>query len=348
MQNHYTLGEIAKIIDAQLTGNPDSKIYSVASLKNATQGQISFLVPSRYQLVMSNRFLKLLPTTNASAVLLAPEHQSQCQVDTLVMSDPYKGLIEMSKLFKKTTAHYPGIHPTAIIGKNCHIAATASIGAYAVLGDNCDIDADTIIGPYSFLGQEVSIGAQSTIHPRVTIEQNVTIGDRAVIYSGAVIGSEGFGLVRQSQGWCRIPHLGTVILGNDVEIGANTTIDRGSVDDTVIGNGVKLDNQIQIGHGVNIDDHTVIAGCVGIGGSTRIGKNCMIGGATTINDNIIISDNIIVTGMSQVSKSLSTPGVYSSGTHIQPYDMWRKNTARLNSLDKLAKKIFRLEKEQHD
>jgi UDP-3-O-[3-hydroxymyristoyl] glucosamine N-acyltransferase len=346
--NQYALGEIARIINAELIGEEQCLIHGIASLEKANQGQISFLVNSRYQLVASSRYEKLLPHTKASAVLLSPQFIANCQTNKLVMADPYKGLIQLASLFQKKPTPEKGIHPTAVIGKECVIGNNVSIGAFCVIGSHCVIGENTCIEANSILSDNVVIGKEGYLFAKVTIYPHVKIGDRIVIHSGAVIGSEGFGMIREPQGWKTIPHLGSVIIGNDVVIGANTTIDRGSLDDTIIENGVKLDNQIQVAHGVVIGENTVVAGCVGIAGSTQIGKNCMIGGGTGINDNIVIADNVIFTGMAQVTKSISKPGVYSSGTGIQPQKEWHKSIARFHRLDDLARKLRKMEKEKDE
>ncbi len=345
-KNHYTLDEIAKIIGAELVGDPQCQIDGFASLRNANAGKVSFLTNARYQLVASSLYEKLLPLTKASAVLLAPQYENMCPAYKLIMDDPYKGLIKLASLFQKKLTPIKGIHPTAILGKNCLIGQNVSIGPFCVIGHHCQIGDNTCIEANSVLSDDVVLGSDGYVYPNVTIYHDVQIGDRFVIHSGAVIGSDGFGMIREPQGWQTIPHLGSVIIGHDVVIGASTTIDRGALDDTVIENGVKLDNQIQIAHGVVIGENTVIAGCVGIGGSTRIGKNCLIGGAAGFSDNVVIGDNVIFTGMSQVTKSIHKPGVYSSGTGIQPQKEWRKSIARFHKLDDLARKLQKMEREK--
>lgn len=349
MQNKsYTLGEIAKLIGAELQGDADTKISSIASLEKASMGQISFLVSSRYQLVASTRHEKLLPSTKASAVLLSPDHASNCPTQMLLMNDPYQGLVRLLDLFQKKSNAKAGIHPTAVIGEDTYIAPSVTIGPHCVIGNNCHIGENTVLKAHTVIDDHVKIGQDCVFYPHVTVYHDVTFGDRVVVHAGAVIGSDGFGLIRDPQGWKKIPHVGSVIIGNDVEIGASTTIDRGSLDDTVLENGVKLDNQIQVAHGVVIGENTVIAGCTGIAGSTRIGKNCMVGGLTGFADNITIADGVIFTGMAQVVKSIKEPGVYSSGTGILPRKEWHKATARLHNLDNLAKKVRNLENENEE
>lgn len=348
MQNDcYTLSELAKTIGAEIQGDPDCKIYSLASLDKAKSGQISFLVGSRYQLLASSRYEKLLATTKASAVVVSPQAVQSCPVSALVMDNPYQGYIKLALLFEKKSPLKPGTHPSVVIGENCQIAATAMIGPNCVLGNHVSIGDNTRIEPNTVIGDDVTIGNNSHLFPNITIYNQVTIGDRVKIQSGAVIGSTGFGMVREAEGWKTIPHIGGVRIGDDVEIGANTTIDRGSIEDTVIENGAKLDNQIQVGHNVVIGENTVIAGCTGIAGSAKIGKNVMVGGASGIADNIEIADNCIFTAMAQIAQSVPKPGIYSSGTGLFPYEVWKKCRARFRKLDEMARKLQKMEK-QHE
>jgi len=299
-------------------------------------------------LVASSRHEKFLPTTKASAVIIAPSHATHCPVDKLLIDDPYQGYIKLASAFERKPLATKEIHSSAVIGSNCQIGNQVTIGPNCVIGNHVAIGDNSVIEANTIIKDHCTIGQDCYFHPNITVYQNVRMGDRVLVHAGAVIGSNGFGMVRDATGWKTIPHLGTVVIGNDVEIGANTTIDRGAIDDTLLENGVKLDNLVQIAHGVCVGENTVIAGCVGVAGSTRIGKNCMIGGLTGINDNIVICDNVIFTGMSQVTKSITKPGVYSSGTGILPQRDWHKNIARLHNLDDLARKLRKLEKEQNE
>lgn len=344
----YTLAELASIINAEIVGDPSCEIYGLASLQNAKPGQISFLVNSRYQLVASNRYEKFLSATQASAVILSRAHSENCPTNKLIVDDPYQGYLKIAALFQTKSTFKPGVNATAQIGEGTIIADSASIGPNCVIGRNCNIGENTCIEANTVIGDNVVIGTHGRIFPNVTIYREITIGDRIIIHSGAVIGSEGFGMVRTKDGWQKIPHLGSVIIGDDVEVGANTTIDRGTVDDTILENGVKLDNLIQIAHGVVIGENTVIAACVGIAGSTHIGKNCMIGGACGISDNLVICDNVIFTGMAQVVKSINKPGVYSSGTGIMAQKNWQRSLVRFHNLDDMARKVRQLEKNKNE
>jgi UDP-3-O-[3-hydroxymyristoyl] glucosamine N-acyltransferase len=347
-KNYYTLTEIAQIIGATLQGDPTCKIYSLASLDKAQAGQLSFLAHSRYQLVATSRYEKFLPTTKASAVLLSPSHARDCPVNKLILDDPHQSYVKLASIFVQKHTPNVGIHPTAIVGQHCHIAKTASIGPYCVIGDHCTIGDQTQIDMHVIINDHAVIGKNGHIHSHVIIHRDVEIGESVLIHAGAVIGGEGFGMIREAEGWKRIPHLGRVLIGDHVEIGAHTTVDRGALDDTLLERGVKLDNQIQVAHGVVIGENTIIAGCVGIGGSSKIGKNCMIGGATGITDNILICDNVILTGMSQVTKSITEPGVYSSGTGILPRKVWHKSIVSLRNLRDIVKKLRKWEENKDE
>ncbi len=332
----YTLAEIAKHINAECRGDADCLISGISSLDNAQTGQIAFLEKSSYK--------KYLPDTKASAVILTADNAALCKVNALITQNPYLGFAKTAELFEKPPTFTPGIHPTAIIGQNCKIDPMASIGPYCVIEENVEILANTIIGAHSFIASRIKIGTNCRLHPRVTLYADVTIGAHVIIHSGAVIGSDGFGNAQDRGQWHKVPHLGGVVIGNNVEIGANTTIDRGALDNTTIGNGVKLDNLIQVGHNVKIGDHTAIAGNVGIAGSAVIGKYCMIGGHSGINGHIEITDRVLITGMTQVMKSINTPGIYSSGTGMMKNAEWHRSVVRFRHLDELAMRIQRLEK----
>jgi len=236
-----------------------------------------------------------------------------------------------------------GIHSSVVIGDNCTIAMSARIAAQVFIGANVQIGDNVVIGPGCIIENDVKIGADSRLMSNVTLCRKVIIGQRVRIHPGVVIGADGFGIANDNGNWLKIPQVGKVIIGDDVEIGANTTIDRGAIDDTIISNGVKLDNQIQIGHNVFIGEHTVIAGCVGISGSTRIGSHCAIGGGTGIAGHIEITDGVQLTGMSMVTKSIMAAGTYSSGIPVEPTREWHRNVVRYRQLDKLNDKLKQLE-----
>jgi len=331
-----TLGEIAALIQADLIGDPQTPITGISTLQAATAGQLSFLDNPKYQ--------RYLPETKASAVILTSEAAADCPCAALVVKDPYFAYAKVATAFSEVASVPTGIHPSAVIGKDCHIDSSASIAPQVVIEDRVTIGPRTQIGPGCVIGEGAQIGEACRLWANVTIYHSTRIGNRVVIHSGVVIGSDGFGMAKHEGAWHKIPQLGRVILEDDVEIGANTTIDRGALDNTIIGTGAKLDNQIQIGHNVVIGAHTVMAGCTGVAGSTKIGKHCMIGGGSCINGHIEITDNVMMTGMAAITNSIKEPGVYSSGTGFMSNREWRKNAARFRQLDKITRRLTELEK----
>ena len=340
LKNRHSLAELSRYLGAELKGDPDCIISSIASLDKALAGQISFIHDSDFG---ANKYRKFLHDTQASAVILSANYSEFCSTNQLITENPYLCYAKIAGLFLPKNNIKAGIHPTAVIGKNCQIAPSVSVGPHCVIGDNVYIGEQTVVGSGCAIGNDCSLGASCTLYSRVTLYHGIRTGDRVIIHSGAVIGADGFGMVNENGVWYKIPQLGAVVIGNDVEIGANTTIDRGALEDTVLGNGVKLDNQIQVAHNVRIGDHTAIAGCTAIAGGTQIGKYCMIGGGAAINGHIEITDRVILTALANVSASITQPGVYSSGVPLQPNSQWRKNAARFRQLDDLARRLHKLE-----
>lgn len=334
-----TLKEIADLIGATLQGDPNCIIFGIASLENAKAGEISFLSNRQYR--------KYLKTTNASAVIISPEDADTCPAHVLITNNPRLSLVKVAKLFEKSAEVNSGIHTTSVVGKDCVIPASASIGAQCVLGNRVTLGEGTVLEPGCIIGSDCHIGSHTTLKARVTLYDNVRIGEHCLIHSGGVIGSDGFGFANQAGAWIKMPHLGGVKIGDHVEIGANTTIDRGFLEDTTLGDGVIIDNLVQIGHNVSIGAHTAIAGCVGIAGSTTIGGSCLIGGGANIAGHLQIANGIHITATSGVNHSLNIPGVYSSGFPAKPSHAWRKNVARFNFLDDMAKRIRALENSLH-
>lgn len=334
----YRLAQLAALSGATLLGDPERMIIGVAPLQTAQAGQLSFLDNAAYR--------PHLKTSQASALVISPEYANDCAMPILIAEHPRQCFAKIAELFVYHPSVSQGIHPTAIIGKGCKISGTASIGPYCVLGNDVSVGDNTVLSAGCFVGDASSLGVDCYIWPRVTLYHQVVLGDRVMIHSGAVIGSDGFGMVNDKGVWRKIPQLGGVTISDDVEIGANTTIDRGTLEDTVIENGVKLDNQIQIAHNVVVGAHTAIAACVGIAGSTRIGKYCMIGGATGVSDHLDIADGVMMTGMTMVTQSINQPGIYSSGTGCQDNRTWRKNVVRFKQLDKTIRRLQRLEKSE--
>lgn len=333
----YTLKEIAKRCDAKLVGRSTDVITGVAPLGEAGPGQVSFLALSKYR--------HLLPDCLASAVIVTEADAQSCNTAALVVENPELSFIQVAELFLRTVELPKAIHPTAVIGEGCQIDPSVAIGPHCVIGDRVTIGPHTQILPGTVLGNDVAIGESSLLHANVTLYDAVKVGDRAIIHSGAVLGSDGFGLAQDNGQWRKIPQLGTVVLGDDVEIGANTTIDCGALGDTVIANGVKLDNQIQVAHNVKIGENTAIAAQVGIAGSTTIGKNCMIAGKAAINGHIHIGDGVILTATTAVNKSVDAPGIYASGMPLQDVRSWRRNVVRFGKLNDMYKRLKKLEKE---
>ena len=331
-----TLGQIAARFGLVLRGDPDARVTGVATLKDARPGQLSFLTNPRYR--------KYLEGTAATAVVLDQAASGDCKVAALVATNPYAAYARIAAWLHPEPAAAPGVHPTAVVDPSAVIAPSASIGPHAVVEARAEIGERAVVGAGSVVGADSVIGPDSRLAARVVLYRRVRIGARSTVHSGVVLGADGFGIAQDSDGWVKVPQLGGVRIGNDVEIGANTTIDRGAIDDTVIEDDVKLDNQIQIGHNVRIGAHTAIAGCVGISGSTTVGARCMIGGAVGIAGHLEICDGVAVLGLSMVSRSITTPGIYSSGLPVSEAGAWRRVVARLRHLDDLFGRVRRLER----
>lgn len=333
----YSLGQLAERLGATLRGAEDQPISGLATLQEAGPEQLSFLANAQYR--------KFLSGCQAGAVLLTAADAEGYAGNALVVANPYLAYAELSHLFDRKPRALPGVHPTAVVAADAQIDASASIGAYAVIESGAQIAAGVTVGAQCVIGARSLIGEGGWLAPRVTLYHDVRIGKRVVIQSGAVIGGEGFGFANEKGVWQKIAQIGGVTIGDDVEIGANTTVDRGALSDTLIGNGVKLDNQIMIAHNVQIGDNTAMAGCAGISGSTKIGKNCMIAGGVGMVGHIEVCDNVFVTGMTMVTRSITEPGSYSSGTAMQPAAEWRKSAARIRQLDDMARRLQQLEKQ---
>ena len=332
----YRLGDLAERLGAGLRGDPDIVIERVAALYAAGPRDVTFLSNRRYR--------PYLKDTRAGAVILAPQFAGDCPVPALVLDNPYLGYARAAGLLSPPPETVPGIAVSAVIDPDAEVAPDASIGAHCVVEAGASVAAGTSLGPGSFLGRHSSIGPEGRIAARVAICENVTIGARAIIHPGAVIGADGFGLANDDGVWVKIPQLGGVRVGDDVEIGANTTIDRGALADTVIEDGVKLDNLIQIGHNVRVGAHTAIAAGVAVGGSTRIGSRCTIAGASSVAGHLEIADDVHITATSAVPKSIGRAGVYSSGMPVRENRVWRRNIARLGQLDDMARRLRTLER----
>lgn len=332
----FTLAQLAERLGATVRGNPERLICGLATLQEAQPEQLSFLANPQYR--------KFLAASQAGALLLTPADAEAYAGDALLVANPYLAYAQLSHLFDRKPQAPQGIHPTAVVATDAQVHASASIGPYVVIESQAQIAAGVSVGAHCVIGARSVIGEDGWLAPRVTLYHDVCIGKRVVIQSGAVLGGEGFGFANEKGVWQKIAQIGGVRIGDDVEIGANTTIDRGALADTLLGNGVKLDNQIMIAHNVQIGDHTAMAGCAGISGSTKIGKHCMIAGGVGMVGHIEVCDNVFVTGMTMVTRSITEAGSYSSGTAMQPAGEWRKSAARFRQLDDMAKRLQQLEK----
>jgi UDP-3-O-[3-hydroxymyristoyl] glucosamine N-acyltransferase len=329
------LGELAVRYGCELRGDPDVEVDSVGTLDGAGPGAISFLANPGYR--------SFLATTSAAAVILADEEAADCPVACLVTKQPYVVYAQVAAELYPPAPLSPGVHPGVVCGSGARIPDSAEISAGVVLGDNVSLGERSRIGPNCVIGDHAVMGADTRLLANVTLCSDVQLGDRCLIHPGAVIGADGFGNARSDTGWIKVPQVGSVVLGNDVEIGANTTIDRGAIGDTVLGNGVRIDNLCQIGHNVTIGDHTAMAAMSGISGSSRVGARCMIAGQSGISGHVSIVDDVILLGSSGVAKSISKPGVYASMFSIEEAGTWRRLLARFNRLDIYAKKIKEIE-----
>lgn len=332
----FKLVELTKGLDVHIKGDPECLINGVASLQKSAPGHITFLANRLYR--------KQLPTTKASAVVLTEKDLKLCPANAIITKNPYYVFAKIAHVFYQAASKPTGIHPTAVIGQDSKIHQSAYIGAHTVIGNQVQIGAEVIIGPNCVIEDHVKIGEQTQIDGNVTLYHQVIIGKRVRISSGVVIGSDGFGFAQENLKWHKVPQMGTVLIGDDVDIGANTTIDRGSMEDTVVENGVKLDNLIQIGHNVHIGENTVMAGCTGVAGSAVIGKQCMIGGGARINGHIAICDRAMIVGTTVIEKSIHQPGIYASGvTGVVRHEEFKKNNARFHRLAHLIERVKSLE-----
>ncbi len=337
----YSLRDIAEELGAQMHGDGDCRIESVGTLADAGSGDVSFLANRRYR--------PQLLQTRASAVILEQEFLSSCPVAALVVSNPYLAYARVAAMLAPGHPGDSGVHPSAAVSAAAKLDASVCIGPQAVVEDGATIGRGTVIGPGCVIGREARIGEDCVLESNVSICHGVRIGDRVLLHPGAVIGADGFGIANDEGVWVKVPQLGSVSIDDDVEIGANTAIDRGAIADTIIEEGVKLDNLIQIGHNVRIGAHTAIAAGVAIGGSASIGKRCTIGGACSIAGHLEIADDVHLTARSAVPNSILEPGVYSSGTPIiQENRAWRRNVVRIRQLDDMAKRLKNLEKKLNE
>ncbi|MDH3421317.1 MAG: UDP-3-O-(3-hydroxymyristoyl)glucosamine N-acyltransferase [Gammaproteobacteria bacterium] len=329
-----TLAELAARFGCELRGNGDTLVDTVGTLESAAGRAISFLANPRYRAALRR--------TRAAAVILKPGLEADCPVAALLASNPYATYARIARFLHPAPGHEPGIHPTAIIDDDARVAATAQIGANVMIGSRTRIGDGVSIGPGVVVGENVSIGAGSRVHARVVIMDDTQIGERCVLHPGVVLGADGFGFAPEEAGWVAVPQLGKVVIGDDVSIGANSAVDRGAIDDTVIESAVIIDNLVQIGHNVHIGAQTAVAGFAGVAGSARIGRRCLIGAAVLINGHISICDDVFVTMHSTVLRSIDEPGKYSSSFDTDKAEHWGRNAARFRRLNE---QLRRREKE---
>jgi UDP-3-O-[3-hydroxymyristoyl] glucosamine N-acyltransferase len=332
--NGVTLGELAVRFGCMLKGDPDLRVTKVATLESADAQAITFLANPKYR--------KFLDQTRAGAVIVDPKLADACPGAALLSSNPYATYARVAAILHPISRTTAGVHPRAVVDPTAELDPSATIGPLAVIEANVWIGPRAFVGPGCVVSRGARIGADSRLVANVTVCAEVVIGERCILHPSTVIGADGFGLAPERGEWIKVPQIGSVVIGNDVEIGASSTVDRGAIDNTVIGDGVKLDNQIQIAHNVQIGAHTVIAGCSGISGSTIVGKRCMIGGMVGIAGHLSICDDVVLTGKSFVSSSIRKPGYYSSGLPIDETTRFRKNAARFTQLDDLAREVRRL------
>lgn len=323
----FELVELSKIADTELDNLPNKPIYikNIKSLKYATKSSLSFFVNKKY--------LNDYKNSNAAAVLVSKELSPYIEKPKLVASEPYEALIKIIKYISFESQKFD-----SFISDKAYISSSATLGKNAMIYPNTHIDENSLISdnvqiyPGVFVGKNVSIGENVILYPNVTIHDNSIIGKNCILNSGSIIGSDGFGWIKQEKGWIKIPQIGRTVLKDDCEVGSNTVIDRGTIQDTIISQGVKLDNNIQIGHNCFIDEKTIIAGCVGIAGSVHIGKECMIGGGVKISDHSVIEDNVTISGGTVVYGKLKKDNRYTGVFPILLHDVWKKNAVIIKKL----------------
>jgi UDP-3-O-[3-hydroxymyristoyl] glucosamine N-acyltransferase len=327
----FTAAELARRFALELHGDADTRVAGVATLARAGRDELAFLANPRYR--------SQLAESDAGIVVMGAGDAEGHAGTALIAADPYVAFAKLAALFDTRIAATPGIHASAVVDASAMIDPSASIGPFASIGARSTIAAGAVIGAGCAIGEDCIVGEGCDIGPRVTLVRRIRLGKRVLIHPGAVLGADGFGLAMEGGRWLKIPQLGGVVVGDDCEIGANTTIDRGALDDTVLEEDVRLDNQIQIGHNAHIGAHTAMAGCSAVAGSARIGRYCLIGGGAGVLGHLELCDRVIVTAMSLVTHSIREPGEYSSGTPLMDNRSWRKSAARFKQLDSIARRL---------
>jgi UDP-3-O-[3-hydroxymyristoyl] glucosamine N-acyltransferase len=330
------LDEFVARLGGELIGPGATPIARVAPLDSAGPDALSFLAGGRYR--------EALKASRAAAFIVGPADRDVTSRPRIVVDNPYAYFARALGLLHPEPRVVPGVHPAAVIHPEAEVAASAQVGPGAVVGPGARIGPGSLIGPGCIVGDRAEVGVGTRLHARVTVYPDCRVGARCRLHAGVVIGADGFGMAEDAGRWVKIPQVGRALIGDDVEIGANTTVDRGALDDTIIEDGVKMDNLIQIGHNVVIGAHTAIAACAGVAGSTRIGRHCKIGGAAMIHGHIEICDHVVVAGGSMIRRSITTPGVYDGFFPSLPHRDWMKNLAHFNRLHELAERVRELER----
>ena len=331
-----SLGELATQFACELVGDPDICVDSLASLVDANETALTFLASSTY--------LEQLPQTRAAAVVLRSTDAEHCPVAAFVCDNPYAMYARMAAVVCPPAPLTPGTHASACVATSAEVDTSAEIAANVVVGRNSRVGAGVYLGPGTVVGENCTIGQQSRLVANVTLVRDVTVGRRTTLHPGVVAGADGFGNAATDDGWVKVPQVGGVRIGDDVEIGANTTIDCGTLDDTVIGNGVRIDNLCMIAHNVQIGDHTALAGMTGIAGSTKIGKRCLFAGKSATVGHITVCDDVIVAAQTYLSKDVKTPGTYAASFPADDAKSWARQLARFRRLGALADRVKKLEK----
>jgi len=330
-----SLGELAVKFGYELVGDPAAKVSHVATLSNADTESLSFFANKAYR--------EQLRQTTAAAVLVHPDDADDCPVNALLANDPYLAYARIAAVLHPFPDLLGGIHESAVVGSSASVADSAQVSANAVIDDDCVIGDQVFIGPGVVIGPRCTIGGGTRLYANATLMQDVRMGERCIVHPGAVIGSDGFGNAKSDGGWVKVPQLGGVRIGDDVEIGANTTIDRGALEDTVIENGVRLDNLIQIAHNVQVGEHTAMAAAVAVAGSTVIGKRCMIAGQAGIAGHVNICDDALIGGATMISKDIKEPGFYLASFPAEKGRDWKRMVARFRRMEELVKRVKVLE-----
>lgn len=335
-----TLGQLSEIAGAELRGDPDCVITHAATLQDAEEGSISFLANPSYA--------GFLADTGASAVILGPKHADDCPVDCLISENPYLAHARVMTALYPHAPIKPGVHASAVVDVDARVAPDAQVAANCYLGPGVVVESGSFIGPSCVLLENVVVGEGSRLVASVTLCADTRLGRRCLIHPGAVIGGDGFGFANDDGAWAKVPQVGKVILGDDVEVGSCTSIDRGAIGDTLIADGVIIDSQVHVAHNVKVGKHTAIAGCAAIAGSSEIGAFCTIAGAAGITGHVELTDHVHVSGMTAITRSIKKPGIYTGTVPPMEHATWLKNFARLRHLDDMVRRVRALEKELAD